>query len=141
MIDLDALQWHPRTDVFPDAKDTWIAFPNGYCCHIIYRESTKDSWGWQVIVVRDNMLIGAPMQHHDPQVIDKILKQVESGKLFQHVDKDKHMEMMLEAEKSLGRDEGEILKDFERDLPVLGKMMMDPNWALRNIQWLLNEEK
>jgi hypothetical protein len=45
MVNLEALQWHPRTDVFPDAKDTWIAFPNGYSCHIIYRESTKDSLG------------------------------------------------------------------------------------------------
>jgi hypothetical protein len=79
MVNLDALRWHPRTDLFPDAKDTWIGYPNGYRCHIIYRESTKDSWGWQVSVVRDNRLIGAPMQHHDPQVIGEILKQVEAG--------------------------------------------------------------
>jgi hypothetical protein len=138
MVNLDTLQWHPRLDLFPDAKDTWIGYPNGYRCHLIYRESTKDTWGWQVTVVRDNMLIGRPMQHHDPQVIDAILRQVESGQLFQHLDKDKHGEMMLEAEKSLGRDEKDILKDFERDLPTLGKMIRDPNWAWEDIQWLMN---
>ena len=104
MVNLDALQWHPRTDVFPDAKDTWVAYPNGYCCHLIFRESTKDSLGWQVCVVRGNRLIGQPMQHHDPHVIGEILRQVEAGQLFRHLDKDKHAEMMLEAEKSVGRD-------------------------------------
>jgi hypothetical protein len=78
------------------------------------------------------------MQHHDPKIIDEILKQVEAGKLFQHVDKDKHADMMLEAEKSLGSDENEILKDFERDLPALGKMAENPDWAWKNIPWLSN---
>jgi hypothetical protein len=140
MINLDTLQWHPRTDLFPDAKDTWIAYPNGYQCHLIYRESTKDTRGWQVTVVRDNRLIGHPMQHHDPQVIDAILRQVEAGQLFKHLDKDKHTKMMLEAEKSLGRDEKDILKDFERDLSTLEKMIRDPTWAWKDIQWLLNRE-
>jgi hypothetical protein len=94
--------------------------------------------GWQVSVLRDNRLIGAPMQHHAPKVIDEILRQVESGQLFQHLDKDKHADMMLEAEKSLGRDEKEILKDFEHDLPVLEKMRENPDWAWKNIPWLSN---
>jgi hypothetical protein len=78
------------------------------------------------------------MQHHDPKVIDEILEQVESGKLFQHLDKDKHMEMMLEAEKSLGCDENDILKDFKNDLPVVGKMIENPDWAWKNIPGLSN---
>jgi hypothetical protein len=140
MVNLDALQWHPRTDLFPDAKDTWIGYPNGYCCHLIFRESTKDSRGWQVTVVRDNMLVGQPMQHHDPRVIDEILRQVEAGQLFKHLDKDKHMEMMLEAEKSLGRDENDILKDFERDLPATEKMMESPDRVVEDLRRLVDGE-
>jgi hypothetical protein len=134
MIDLDALQWHPRTDVFPDAKDTWTGFPNGYDCHLIYRESTKDTWGWQVSVVRNNRLIGAPMQHHDPKVIGEILRQVEAGQLCRHLDKNKHADMMLEAEKSLGREEKDILKDFNNDLPVLKKMIENRDWPMA-VKW------
>lgn len=136
MINLDALRWHPRPDVFPDAKDTWVAYPNGYRCHLIFRESTKDSLGWQVCVVRGNRLVGQPMQHHDPHIIGEILRQVESGQLFRHLDKDKHAEMMLEAEKSVGRDGNDILKDFGRDLPVLEKMMGDPDRVVDDLRRL-----
>jgi hypothetical protein len=133
MINLDALVWHPRPDIWLDAKDTWVAYPNGYRCHIIYRESTKDTRGWQVTVVRDNMLVGSPMQHNDPLVIDAILRQVESGKLFCHLNKDEHMEKMLAAEKAMGHDEKDILEDFEKDLPVLARMMDDPVQAMEAI--------
>jgi hypothetical protein len=127
MINLDTLVWHPWPDVWLDAKDTWFACPNGYRCHIIYRESTKDTRGWQVTVVRGNMVVGSPMQHNDPLVIDAIFPQAESGKLFCHLNKDEHMEKMLAAEKAMGCDEKDILEDFEKDLSVIARMIFRPN--------------
>jgi hypothetical protein len=141
MINLDILQWHPRPDVWLDAKDTWIAFPNGYQCHLIYRESTKDSWGWQVTVVKDGMLVGFPMQHHDPCVIDAILRQVETGKLFQHLDKGKHMEELLAAEESLGVDRHELLRDVERDRNILQALHETPRETFRYIDKMVAKGK
>jgi hypothetical protein len=133
VINLDALHWHTRPDVAIDAKDTWIHYPNGYSCHIIFRESTKISRGWQVTVVRGGQLIGAPIQHSDPAVIRSILRQVEGGTLFSHLDKNKHGEMLLAVEALLGRDERDIMRDIKNDLPVIEKMIKEPAKTLRII--------
>jgi hypothetical protein len=46
--------------------------------------------------------------------------------------------MMLEAEKSLGREENDILKDFNNDLPALEKMIENRDWPWKDIRWLSN---
>jgi hypothetical protein len=127
MANLDALVWSPRPDVWLDTKDTWLARPKGYCCHIIYRESTKDPCDGQMTVVRCNTLVGLPMQGNGPRMIDTILRQLESGKRFVHRGKDKHMGKMFTAEKLMSRDDKDILKHFENDFSVAAKMMDDPS--------------
>jgi hypothetical protein len=134
MINLDILEWDPRADIWLDAKDTWIGYPNGYQCYLIYRESTKDSCGWQgtVVIVE---------QHHDPCVIDAILRQVESGKLFQHLDKDKHMEELLAVEESLGVHRHELLRDVERDRNILQALHETPQETFRYIDKMVAKGK
>jgi hypothetical protein len=66
------------------------------------------------------------MQHNDPQIIDHILKQVEAGNLFRHINKEEHMEELLLVEKALGTDRNEFLEDMERDKNILQALDKKP---------------
>lgn len=128
------LKWIPRPSVALDAMESRYSFSNGYDVHLIYLKSTEQTRGYQLSVLKDGWVLGKPVQHADQYVINELLKQVQSGAVFKHRDKNVLLEQMLSAESSIGKDPEKIVRDFERDLPVYEQFAKHPLKTLDNLE-------
>ena len=101
---------------------------NGYSLNVVYAQSTESSRGYQC-AVKDpqGYILGRPFMVRSLHDVQTVLEQVEKGEFFKHRDLNKFTDLAVGALSAVtGRSSSDIVKDYERDLPVWNEIAKAP---------------
>lgn len=132
------LNWKPINVsgyLYGDVLQTEIACANGYALNVVYAQSTEASRGYQCAVKRpDGYILGRPFMVRSIRDIQTVLEHVEKGEFFKHRDLNKFTDLAVGAlSAATGRSSSDIVKDYERDLPVWDAIVKAPQKTMNEL--------
>lgn len=132
------LNWKPINVagyLYGDVLQAETTCANGYSLNIVYAQSTESSRGYQCAVKnQQGYIIGRPFMVRSIRDIQTVLGYVEKGEFFKHRDLNKFTDLAVGAlSAATGRSSSDIVKDYERDLPVWDAIAKAPHKTMNEL--------